>query len=54
MNGALRIYPATGDVVIALSNFDPPAAENLVQYYGNRMPLRAQEKMNQTQKGKAK
>jgi D-alanyl-D-alanine carboxypeptidase len=54
MNGALRIYPATGDVVIALSNFDPPAAEDLVQYYGNRMPLRAQEKMSPTQKGKIK
>lgn len=39
MNGALRIYPATGDVVIALSNMDPPAAESLVEYYGNRMPL---------------
>ncbi len=39
MNGALRIYPATADVVIALSNMDPPAAESLVEYYGNRMPL---------------
>jgi hypothetical protein len=37
-----------------LSNFDPPAAEDLVQYYGNRMPLRAQEKMSPTQKGKIK
>lgn len=39
MNAALRIYPATGDIVIALSNMDPPAAEKLVEYYGNRMPL---------------
>jgi len=39
MNGALRIYPATGDVVVALGNIDPPAAEALVEYYGNRMPL---------------
>lgn len=40
MNGALRIYPATGDVVVALANMDPPAAETLVEYYGNRMPLK--------------
>jgi len=40
MNGALRIYPATGDVVVALGNIDPPAAEALVEYYGNRMPLK--------------
>ncbi len=39
MNGALRIYPATGDVVVSLSNMDPPAAETLVEYYGNRMPI---------------
>ncbi len=54
MNGSLRIYPATGDVVIALSNFDPPAADELVQYYGNRMPLRVPVKMSTTQKGKTK
>jgi CubicO group peptidase (beta-lactamase class C family) len=39
MNGALRIYPASGEVVVALSNLDPPAAETLVEYYGNRMPI---------------
>lgn len=39
MNGALRIYAATGDVVVALSNMDPPSADSLVQYYANRMPL---------------
>lgn len=44
MNGALRIYPATGDIVLSLANYDPPAAEGLVQYYGNRMPLNMQSK----------
>jgi D-alanyl-D-alanine carboxypeptidase len=44
MNGALRIYPASGDVVVALSNLDPPAAETLVEYHGNRMPLSAANK----------
>lgn len=39
MNGALRIYPASGEIVVALSNLDPPAAETLVEYYGNRMPI---------------
>lgn len=39
MNGALRIYPASGEVVVALSNMDPPAAETLAEYYGNRMPI---------------
>jgi D-alanyl-D-alanine carboxypeptidase len=39
MNGALRIYPASREIVVALSNLDPPAAETLVEYYGNRMPI---------------
>ena len=38
-NGELRIYPALGIVVVALSNFDPEAAGNLVSFYANRMPL---------------
>lgn len=38
-NGDLQIYPALGIVVIALSNFDPPAATNLSDFYANRMPL---------------
>ncbi|HET7084838.1 MAG TPA: serine hydrolase domain-containing protein [Rhizomicrobium sp.] len=37
-NGDLQIYPALGIVVIALSNFDPPAAGNLSSFYANRMP----------------
>lgn len=47
MNGALRIYPASGDIVVALSNYDPPAADGLVQYYANRMPLHVQAKPTQ-------
>lgn len=38
MNGDLKIYPALGAVVIALSNLDPPAAERLSDYYVRRMP----------------
>jgi len=37
-NGDLQIYPGLGIVVIALSNFDPPAATNLSDFYANRMP----------------
>jgi D-alanyl-D-alanine carboxypeptidase len=37
-NGDLQIYPALGVIVIALSNFDPPAAGNLSSFYANRMP----------------
>ncbi|MET0286518.1 MAG: serine hydrolase domain-containing protein [Polyangiales bacterium] len=39
MNGELRVYPELGVVVVALSNFDPPAASQLLQYYVSRMPL---------------
>ena len=39
MNGDLRIFPALGVVVVALSNFDPPAATRLVDSYMQRMPL---------------
>jgi len=50
MNGALRIYPASGELVVALSNLDPPAAETLVEYYGNRMPIQAVDtKVERTQ-----
>jgi D-alanyl-D-alanine carboxypeptidase len=37
-NGDLQIYPALGIVVIALSNYDPPAATNVTSFYANRMP----------------
>jgi hypothetical protein len=39
MNGDLRIYPASGYVLVGLSNLDPPAAENMVEYFAQRMPL---------------
>ena len=38
MNGSLLIYPHLGVIVVALSNFDPPAADRLVSFYVNRMP----------------
>lgn len=38
-NGDLRIYPALGTILVALSNYDPPAATNLTDFYANRMPL---------------
>ena len=38
MNGELRIYPELGFVIVSLSNLDPPAASNLVEYYTARMP----------------
>jgi CubicO group peptidase (beta-lactamase class C family) len=47
MNGALRIYPASGEALVALSNLDPPAAETLVEYYGNRMPINATSRQKQ-------
>ncbi|MDY6948075.1 MAG: serine hydrolase domain-containing protein [Pseudomonadota bacterium] len=39
MNGELRIYPESGYVLVGLSNLDPMAAENLVEYFSARMPL---------------
>jgi CubicO group peptidase (beta-lactamase class C family) len=39
MNGELRIYPELGYVLVGLSNFDPPAAENMVEFFSARMPL---------------
>ncbi len=40
MNGELRVFPASGYVVIALSNFDPPAAENIVSFISDRLPAK--------------
>jgi len=37
-NGELRIYPAFGYVVVALSNFDPPAAGRMVDFTSARLP----------------
>lgn len=39
MNGELRIYPELGYILVGLSNFDPPAAENMVEFFSARMPL---------------
>jgi CubicO group peptidase (beta-lactamase class C family) len=38
MNGELRVYPQLGYVVVALSNLDPPAASELVDFFALRMP----------------
>ena len=38
MNGELRIFPELGYVIVALSNLDPPAASDLVEYFTMRMP----------------
>jgi D-alanyl-D-alanine carboxypeptidase len=38
-NGILRIYPAAGYVVAALSNGDPPQANSLGEFIGQRLPL---------------
>lgn len=38
-NGELRVFPDAGYVVVALSNFDPPAASRLVNYVTARLPL---------------
>lgn len=39
MNAELRIYPELGYVLVGLSNFDPPAAETLVEFFSTRMPI---------------
>jgi CubicO group peptidase (beta-lactamase class C family) len=40
MNGELRVYPELGYVVVGLSNLDPPAASQLVEFFELRMPDR--------------
>lgn len=40
MNGDLKIYPASGYVLVGLSNLDPPAADSLVDYFAARMPVK--------------
>jgi D-alanyl-D-alanine carboxypeptidase len=40
MNGELRVFPRLGYVVVALSNLDPPAASELVDFFALRMPDR--------------
>jgi len=38
MNGDLRVFPELGYVLVGLSNLDPPAASNLVDFFALRMP----------------
>jgi D-alanyl-D-alanine carboxypeptidase len=38
MNGDLRIYPASGYVIVVLANLDPPAASRPADFIGNRLP----------------
>jgi D-alanyl-D-alanine carboxypeptidase len=38
MNGELRVVPELGYVVVSLSNLDPPAASELVEFFTLRMP----------------
>jgi CubicO group peptidase (beta-lactamase class C family) len=41
MNGELRVFPELGYVVVGLSNLDPPAASELVEFFALRMPDRS-------------
>jgi CubicO group peptidase (beta-lactamase class C family) len=38
MNGELRVFPRLGYVLVTLSNLDPPAASELVEFFALRMP----------------
>lgn len=38
VNGGLRIYPQSGYIVTVMGNFDPPAATNLAEFIGSRLP----------------
>ena len=38
MNGELTIYPQSGYVVSVLANIDPPAAQRVANFVGNRLP----------------
>jgi hypothetical protein len=38
MNGELHVFPELGYVVVSLSNLDPPAASELVEFFTLRMP----------------
>jgi CubicO group peptidase (beta-lactamase class C family) len=39
MNGDLRVYPASGYVVVVLANLDPPVAQRVADYLDARLPL---------------
>ena len=40
MNGDLTIYPQSGYVVAVLANMDPPAAQRMATFIGNRLPAK--------------
>jgi D-alanyl-D-alanine carboxypeptidase len=40
MNGALRVYPDSGYVVAVLANLDPPAAQDVSRFIGDRLPAK--------------
>ncbi len=37
-NGDLRIYPKSGYVIAVLANLDPPAATEVTDFIGQRLP----------------
>jgi D-alanyl-D-alanine carboxypeptidase len=43
MNGDLLIFPGSGYVVAVLANQDPPAAQRISDFAGNRVPARGQQ-----------
>jgi CubicO group peptidase (beta-lactamase class C family) len=40
INASLEIFPESGYVVVVLANLDPPAAENLANFIGARLPAK--------------
>jgi D-alanyl-D-alanine carboxypeptidase len=38
MNGRLSVFPKFGYVVVVLANLDPPAADDLARFIGDRLP----------------
>jgi CubicO group peptidase (beta-lactamase class C family) len=40
MNGRLSIFPASGYVVVVLANLDPPAADSVARFIGDRLPAK--------------
>jgi D-alanyl-D-alanine carboxypeptidase len=38
MNGELRVYRASGYIVVAIANLDPPSATALVEFFEARLP----------------
>jgi hypothetical protein len=38
MNGMLRIYPTSSYVVAVLANLDPPSAQEIAVFIGDRLP----------------